>query len=552
MKKNSLSLFLTLTFVFPPFAAAQASAKAKSSAREAAENITAAQMKDYLYFIASDEMEGRDTPSRGLDTTAKFIATNLSRWGVKPAGDDGTYFQKIALRSTFTDSGASSLEIDGQQYVLGDDFLRASGFTNGSVSAPLVYGSNGWLVKAKNIDALAGVDVKGKFVVLYSKNRSVALLPKGVTFQDLRDSGENGALGPENYAKQKGAAGIIIVVPDAGADTWSAQRYNYSRPRYAVEKTIGNDLPQQNTQPFPIILISQKAAGHLFAGQTKNPLASADENLPAFELSSNKKISLSLATKNGVQTTQNIIGIIEGSNSTLKNEMVAVGAHYDHLGVRPDAPGDDKIYNGADDDGSGTTGILAMAEALAKAPKKPKRSILFVWHCGEEKGLWGSRYFTSFPTVDLKNVIAQLNIDMIGRSRRTDDANPKNKELSGENEIFVIGSKMMSSQLGDVTDAVNKSFLNLNYNFLYDDPKDPNRFFFRSDHFNYAQKGIPIVFWFDGAHEDYHRPGDEPQRIDYAKMEKITRTVFLTMWELADSKERPKVDKQLPAEPTQK
>jgi Zn-dependent M28 family amino/carboxypeptidase len=220
--------------------------------------------------------------------------------------------------------------------------------------------------------------------------------------------------------------------------------------------------------------------------------------------------------------------------------------------MNPNAPGPDKIWNGADDDGSGTTGVLAIAEALAKSPKKPKRSILFIWHTGEEKGLWGSEYFAKFPTVDLKNIVAQLNIDMIGRSRKADDTNPKNKELSGENEIYVIGSKMMSTQLGNITDSVNKSFLNMNYNFRYDDPKDPNRFFFRSDHFNYAVKGIPIVFWFDGVHEDYHQPGDHPDKIDYQKMEKVTRTIFLTMWELADLKTRPAVDKQLPPELTQR
>jgi Zn-dependent M28 family amino/carboxypeptidase len=220
--------------------------------------------------------------------------------------------------------------------------------------------------------------------------------------------------------------------------------------------------------------------------------------------------------------------------------------------MNPLAPGPDKIWNGADDDGSGTVSVLSIAEALSKAPVRPKRSVLFVWHCGEEKGLWGSAYFNKFPTVDIKNVIAQLNIDMIGRSRKTDDTNPKNKELSGENEIYVIGKDMMSSTLGSIVDATNKGYLNLNYDTRYDDPKDPNRFFFRSDHFNYAHNGIPIAFWFDGVHEDYHQPGDEPQKIDYNKMEKVARTIFLTLWELTDTKTRPAVDKQLPKELTER
>jgi Zn-dependent M28 family amino/carboxypeptidase len=188
-----------------------------------------------------------------------------------------------------------------------------------------------------------------------------------------------------------------------------------------------------------------------------------------------------------------------------------------------------------------------MAEAFAHNPR-PKRSILFVWHCGEEKGLWGSRYFTENPTVPLNQVVTQLNIDMIGRSKPQSDTNPRDAELSGANEIYVIGSKMMSTELGELSDRVNQSYLNINYNFKYDDPNDPNQFFFRSDHYNYARRGVPIIFWFDGEHVDYHRPGDEVSKIDFQKMERVTRTIFLTGWELANLPTRPKVDKQLPTE----
>jgi len=167
---------------------------------------------------------------------------------------------------------------------------------------------------------------------------------------------------------------------------------------------------------------------------------------------------------------------------------------------------------------------------------------------GEEKGLWGSRYFTEYPTVPLGQIVAQINIDMIGRSKNEGDTNVRNRNLSGPNEIYVIGSKMMSTELGELTEAVNKSYLNLTYDYRYDDPADPNHFFFRSDHYNYARKGIPIVFFFDGVHEDYHRPGDEPQKIDYQKMEKVARTVYMMLWEVANRAMRPKVDKELPAQ----
>ena len=146
--------------------------------------------------------------------------------------------------------------------------------------------------------------------------------------------------------------------------------------------------------------------------------------------------------------------------------------------------------------------------------------------------------------------MTQLNIDMIGRSKKAGDTNPKNRELTGPNEVYVIGSKMMSTELGELSETVNKSYLNLTFNYRYDDPKDPNRFFFRSDHYNYAVKGIPIIFFFDGVHEDYHQPGDSADKIDYQKMEKVARTIYMTLWDIADRPMRPKVDKQLPAELT--
>ncbi len=292
-------------------------------------------------------------------------------------------------------------------------------------------------------------------------------------------------------------------------------------------------------------------AGAIFAGEANNPMAASSE-VAAFALSPNKTLSLSIPLKTETTMTQNVAGLIEGSDPVLKKEIVAVGAHYDHIGLGRPSTADDRINNGADDDGSGTVSILGIAEALAKAPKKPRRSVLFVWHCGEEKGLWGSEYFNKFPTVDIKSVVTQLNIDMIGRSRKAGDTDPRNKDLSGENAVYVIGSEMMSSTLGSIVKGINSAYLNLTYDLKYDDPKDPNRFFFRSDHFNYAVNGIPIAFWFDGVHEDYHQPGDEVQKIDYVKMEKIARTIFLTMWQVADLKVRPAVDKQLPPELSQR
>ncbi len=548
MKKNLLTFFLLFAFVFQTVSA-QTATKPNSPARRAAAAITAEQLKDYLYYVASDEMEGRDTPSRGLDATAKFIALNLKRWGFKPAGDDETFLQKFMLNVRSTDAAQTNLQIGGQKIRYGRDFF-ANPIAANVAASPLVFAGNGWRIRAKNLDALKGLDVRGKTVVIYNGGETY---PAGVTFQDLF-AGKYGNAGsdwimPLDYVREQGAAGLIIITASETEDAWQAERRQRERGSAAVEKFVQDGTSKSRN--IPTLVISRDAAESLFQGAAANlteivRLSNADAPLPTFAL--NKSASYAVQSKIAKVSTQNVVAVWEGSDAILKNEMVAVGAHYDHVGVRPDAKGEDKIWNGADDDGSGTVAVLAMAEALAKSAKRPKRSVLFVWHAGEEKGLWGSEYFNKFPTVDIKKVVAQLNIDMIGRSRKTGDANPRNKDLTGEQEVYVIGSEMMSSKLGAITKATNDTFLKLNYNYKYDDPKDPEQFFSRSDHFNYALNNIPIVFWFDGPHEDYHGADDEPDRIDYAKMESITRTIFLTMWEITDLKERPAVDRQIPKE----
>ncbi len=543
-----LALAFTLALPFPATFAQNRSgagvATASKASQRGIELITAAQMKDYLYFIASDEMEGRDTPSRGLDTTAKFIAMNLSRWGFKPAGDDGTFFQRIALKREKVDVAGTRAEINGATFTPGVDFIAFSNAGSAS-NTPLVYVGNGWLFKSKNIDAYQGVDVKDKIVVLNGSEG----LPKGITFADFR-GGKRGVdwADPLTYAQMRGAKGVIaIAAPEIAANWDNVRQRQQERSPVSVEKFQKED----SAAPMPRIIISQKMATALLDGEKQtldalNKGIASNEPVAPFEFSANKKVSFNVATNVVIEKTQNVVAVWEGSDPVLKNEYVATGAHYDHLGIGNPVDGD-AIYNGADDDGSGTTGVLAMAEAISHAPVRPRRSILFVWHCGEEKGLWGSQYFTTYPTVPLDHVVTQLNIDMIGRSKPAGDTNERDKELSGPNEIYVIGSKMMSTELGELTEQVNKSFLNLNFDYRYDDPHDPNRFFFRSDHFNYASKGIPIVFFFDGEHQDYHRPSDSPDKIDYQKMEKVTRTVYMMLWELANRDTRVRVDKQLPA-----
>ncbi|MFL6467430.1 MAG: M28 family peptidase [Pyrinomonadaceae bacterium] len=540
MRKTLLVLSLAIGLLAPVGLLAQ-TVKITSAERKAAEGVTAEQLSNYLYFVASDAMGGRDTPSQGLDVTAEFIRMNLQKWGFKPAGDEGTFFQRIALGSETVDTAKTTFSIGGTAYKLGDDFVRITG--SGSADGKLVFGGSGWMVKAKNLDGLSGIDVTGKIVVFAPTSFSPRFpvpQPSGVTQEDLKGTRGIDWADPIANATAKGAKAVIIIAPPATQSNWGRIRGLGGRGNLYPEKL----RPTTAAGPsIPVLLVSQPVGDAIFASESGDRASST-----VFSMA--KNATTNVAVNKDTVWTQNVVAVWEGSDPILKNEMVAIGAHYDHVGTNLNAPGSDKIWNGADDDGSGTVAVLSIAEALSKAQSRPKRSVLFVWHCGEEKGLWGSDYFNRFPTVDIKNVIAQLNIDMIGRSKKDGDTNPKNKNLTGPNAIYVIGSEMMSSTLGAITKGANSSYLNLTYDYKYDDPKDTNRFFFRSDHFHYAQNGIPITFWFDGEHEDYHQPGDSPDKIDYDKMEKISRTIFLTMWELTDLKERPKIDKQLPPELT--
>lgn len=554
MRRFLISLLLTSVLIlpFPAVRAQRKSVKAKKpiaatvASQSGAEQITVSQMRDYLTFIASDEMEGRDTPSRGLDLTAKFLAMNLARWGLKPAGDNGTFFQKIALRRDLVNKDQTRVRLNDQHLAFGEDYIALP--VNADLSGQLVFAGNGWFLKSKNLDAYKGIDAKGKIAVIFT---SLSGLPRGVSSSDL-SSGKPGEdwMNPVQYARKQGAVATVTVPDFQFLANWERNRQRLSeRPTTVVEK-----FQSPETSRLPGIVVTPRIANLLFQGEKQNATALFEATfggeMPApFELSSNKKMSITVSGTGDGIATQNVVAVFEGSDPVLKDEYVALGAHYDHVGVGTPVNGD-AIFNGADDDGSGTTALLAIAEALAKAPTRSKRSVLFNWHTGEEKGLWGSRYFTEYPTIPLQQIVVQINIDMIGRSKKEGDTNPRNNSLSGANEIYVIGSKMMSTELGELTETVNKGYLNLTYNYRYDDPKDPNRFFFRSDHYNYARKGIPIVFFFDGEHEDYHRPGDESQKIDYQKMQKIVRTVYVTMWEIANRPTRPKVDKQLPAELT--
>lgn len=545
MRRHALILFALCLFSPVVLTSVQPASAQKAAANT--DEITADQLRAYLTFIASDELEGRDTPSRGLDTAAKFIATQLTRWGVKPAGDSGTYYQRIVLSRGKTDVEGSKAEINGKALTYGEDYFAPP--TPGTASAALVYGGSGWYVKSKNLDAYQDTDPKGKIVLLDPNSR---FAPPGIRRNEMTGEAGKDYADPITYARQKGAVGIVYIAPKSSPESWKSlrSRIENGSPNYSVER-----FQSGGGVSLPSLYLSEKTLTTLLAGEKTDAetlyKSLADRKpLPAFALSPDKKLTLTVAAKIDKVTTQNVVGMLEGSDPVLKNEFVAVSAHYDHVGTTGasgrGAVAGHTIFNGADDDGSGTVSVLAIAEALAKSPSRPKRSILFIWHCGEEKGLWGSQYYTQFPTVPLEKIVTDLNIDMIGRSKKPGDTKPVNRLLTAPDEIYVVGATKMSTDLDKISRTVNQNYLNLKFNYHYDEPNEPEGIFFRSDHYNYARKGIPIIFYFDGVHEDYHRVTDTVEKIDFTKMQNVARTIYQMLWAVGDLSKRPAVDKGIP------
>jgi hypothetical protein len=464
--------------------------------------------------------------------------------GDQVAGEQRSYFQHIPLRRDRIDPAQTSLKLNDQLFHFGQDLLAMPTGFAGTKGGPLVYVGDGWMIKAKNINPYQGIDVKGK--ILIANNMG---LPPGVSEADL-----SGIIGedwdyPLTYARRHGAAGIILIPSKEALANWERQRQARLEQTHlaapSLEEPAGPELALSWPR-VPIITASAALTKALLDGEGRDPAEFFSRNAegklpPSFALDSNKKLSITVGLKSEAAATQNVLAVVEGSDPVFKNEYVTIGAHYDGAVGPPVQP--DAIYNAADDNASGTAALLAMAEALMRAPR-PKRSILFIWDAGEERGLLGSYHFTVKPPVPLHKIIAHFNIDMIGRTRKG-EATPANNGLAGPNEVFVVGPRSLSTDLSELLDGVNRSYLNLKLNDRFDNVNNEH-FFPRSDHVPYLQQGIPILSWFTGLHEDYHRPSDSADKIDYAKMEKITRTLLVTAWSLADAAKRPRMDQPLP------
>ncbi|MEO7393838.1 MAG: M28 family peptidase [Chitinophagaceae bacterium] len=503
-----------LLFFLPLLSKAQ---KKNKSAMAAAASITAADMKKHLYIIASKEMEGRDTPSPGLEKAASYIEEHFKSLGLMPGNKD-SYRQQYPL---YKDSALSStIKVNGISFEMFEDFQPASSnFSAEMRFSEIVFAGYG--ITDDKRDDYKGLDVTGKLVLIIDgapADYKPAAVLRG---QPAPPSSTTGKM---TTASRKGAAAIMLVYN------------NFPRSQASINNNWsirGGFMAKQYPFTFNI---SADVAAAMISEDSKNIFDKVKTGLLSAKIyKAETELNYAKATK--TTFVSNVVGMIEGSDK--KDEYVFLTSHYDHVGKR----GDSIIYYGADDDGSGTTGILELAEAFTKAKaagKGPRRTIVFMTVSGEEKGLWGSEYYSSHPIFPLEKTSVDLNIDMIGRIG-TDYL----KEKDSTNYVYIIGDDKLSSDLVTITDKVNSTYTKMKLDRKYNDVNDPNRFYFRSDHYNFAQKGVPIIFYFNGVHSDYHKPTDTPDKINYKLMAKRGQLVFYTAWEMANREEMMKRDIQL-------
>lgn len=428
-----------------------------------AKGITPEVLKKHLSVIASAAMEGRNTPSPGLERAADYITAQFKGQGLT-AGNQGSYRQTYQL----TKDSLAKLELK-----IGDNSFNADEvaplFTNGeSVHLKFDnYAFTGYGIVDKGRDDYAGIDVKGKLVVVF------AGAPKGFTPSQEGRMASTALMVKIGNALKKGAAAVLVAV-DA------------IPPRFKSKVSYRPSWVKKSATAQPPVFFIGKNVVEKTSGYSFEDVTAALDNGQAPPEVKNAVMTLDYEVQKNVATASNVLGVIEGTDK--KNEYLFITAHYDHLGK--DAAGN--IFYGADDDGSGTVSVLTMAEAFArakKAGKGPRRTLVFMTVSGEEKGLWGSEYYSENPIYPLDKTTADLNIDMIGR------VDTERKSADTLNYIYVIGHDKLSTDLPVINEAMNNKYTKLTLDYKFDDPADPERIYYRSDHFNFARKGVPILFF---------------------------------------------------------
>ncbi|MDE3236484.1 MAG: M28 family peptidase [Bacteroidota bacterium] len=485
-----------------PFAATVAMAQKAEDAFKYANLITEKALQEKLSVIASADMEGRETATPGQKKAAAYIEQQFKRMGLKPGNGDSYQMYYPVYQDELT---GEQLQVNGKTFAWDKDYsFLLNAISSGQWTYNnIVFAGYGMEDAANKIHDYAGLDAKGKIVLVLEgapdnyPNKANTRFNPSSTYAKV------------NVARTQGAAGLLIVSHDF--------------PKQIPTPFQGNMYLQRNEgASFVVGQISAEVASALL-GRTFTLSADQFKEIPKGVYVAALKLMLQKKT-NELQSS-NVIGILPGTDK--KDEYVFLTGHYDHLGKRGDV-----IYYGADDDGSGTTAVLQMAEAFTTAAKKgdkPRRTIVFMTVSGEEKGLWGSQYYSEHPIYPLDKTSVDLNTDMVGR------IDTERKLGDTLNYVYVIGHDKLSSELAPINEGVNNKFTKLTLDYKYDDPKDPNRIYYRSDHYNFARKGVPILFFYDGMLlADYHKPTDTVDKINFGLMAKRVQMIFLTGWEMAN------------------
>ncbi len=492
------------TIVAPALLAAQTNhAPTADAVRKAALTITEADVKRRIFLIADDSMGGRDTPSPGLDKTANYIASEFKRFGLKPGGDNGSYLMRYPIARKQLLADRSTLSFTNGSENVNATFLRGAALLSGPTAGE-IHGSVVMIGGPISADSIPADAVKGKVVVYVPGAAEQRLTRNGIRALQ--------ALGTA------GATGVVMVVASDSLLTQYARSQAF--PRTVVGITRG----------VPIVALLERGVVQQVpgAGEQFDQIRGAPGLTMVPMPDWNGTIRLRDTTLSEAWAP-NTVGILEGSDPVLRNEYVVFSAHMDHVGTvgRPGAScrarGADSICNGADDDGSGTVGVVELAEAFSQPGARPRRSVIFLTVSGEEHGLWGSEHFANNPPVPIGQIVADLNADMIGRNWK--------------DTIVAIGRE--HSDLGATLARVNAAHPELHMAAI-DDRWPEERFYFRSDHYNFAVKGVPILFFFNGTHPDYHQPTDSPDKIDAEKESRIVRLLFYLGQEVANTTARPK------------
>ncbi len=498
----------------------------KSNPAEYAKIVNSENLRKHLTIIASDEMEGRETGTAGQRKAAAYIESQFKLLGLTfPEQLKGfQQFYPLQIDSLVN----TSLSIDEEKQVFGTDFI-----------IPLIQNESGTIKSNDIVFVGYGIDdpaysnykdvyVKGKTVLFFlgepKKDGKYFIHPEGKvsawSFPGLQKKLQ--------VAAEKGAVAALVVNPAQESFTQrmadQAKKTNVYYPPAPKTTAVVNHIQLSHT-------LAKKLVSDSLISLAKSGL------LPQQAIDINKPLVVEFKKYTSTIEASNVIGVVEGSDK--KDEYVFLTAHYDHLGIR-----DGKIYNGADDDGSGTVAVIQMAEAFMKAKKEgngPRRTVVFMTVSGEEKGLWGSEYYSDHPIFPLEKTSVDLNTDMIGRidtERKTPDS---------ANYVYVVGHDKISSDLPAISETTNNAYTKLVFDYKFDDPNDPHRIYFRSDHYNFARKGVPVLFFYDGMLKaDYHKPTDDIEWINWPLFEKRAQMIFYTAWEMANRNEMLVRDKPIP------